>query len=120
MLHERHRRWWVNEDGFEFTHCPIEDTLTITETETGYVAKYLTRDGNPWSPAEGGGDNEDLFLVHYHRQCYIKNPLCSERDLRNWYRQDFSDYEDEQTGEPLTGIPQEAFSHIPYVHKRKK
>ena len=59
---------YIGEDehaGFEFTHEPIEDTLSIEKTETGYTARYLVQDDNPISPDEDGDDA--LFLVGYHR-----------------------------------------------------
>lgn len=36
------------------------------------------------SPSDWG-DNE-CFLVHYHRDCWITNKLIDEDDIREWYR----------------------------------
>lgn len=56
---------YISEDGFEFTFKPVEDTVTISKTETGFEARYLVRDNDTISPDEDGDDG--LFLVGYHR-----------------------------------------------------
>ena len=43
---------YVNEDGFVFTFEPIEDTLKIKKTKTGYEARYLIQDDCPENPFE--------------------------------------------------------------------
>jgi len=59
---------YVGEDehaGFEFTFEPVESTISIIKTKTGYEARYLVQDNDPRSPDEDGDDS--LFLVGYHR-----------------------------------------------------
>jgi hypothetical protein len=56
---------YISEEGFEFIHEPIKDSLKISKTKNGYEARYLTQDDNPISPEEEGDDN--VFLVGYHR-----------------------------------------------------
>lgn len=95
---------YVDDDGFEFTFQPIEDSLTITETPEGYEAKYLTQDDDYESPEEWGDNN--LFLVNYHRDFEVtRDDIITKDDVINWYRGDFSDYEDEDENIP-DHIPQ--------------
>ena len=61
---------WVDAEGFEFTLEPLEDTLTVTPTKTGFEARYITRDEDADSPDTWGDDN--LFLVHYHRSFDVR------------------------------------------------
>ncbi len=75
---------YINDDGFEFTFEPIEDSLTIDKTKDGFEVRYLAHDPYPLSPEEDGDDN--LFLVHYHRDFTITNPCITEDDLSNWYQ----------------------------------
>jgi hypothetical protein len=61
---------YIGEDehaGFEFTFEPVEDTLSIKKTKTGYEARYLVRDDNSRSPDEDDCGDNALFLVGYHR-----------------------------------------------------
>lgn len=55
---------YSNEEGFDFTFEPIEESLTIEKTKDGYTAKYLTQDTDPQNPDEY--DDGGLFLVGYH------------------------------------------------------
>lgn len=93
----------TEEEGFEYTFHPVDDSITITETETGYEARYLVTDENPFNPADRD-DDEGLFLVNYHRDFYVeKEKILSKDDLVNWYRSDFDDYKDDPTDETETG-----------------
>lgn len=69
---------YVSDEGFEFTFKPIDDSLTITKTETGYEARYLVQDDSPQSPGEWGDDA--LFLVADHREFCVKPP---KGDIKN-------------------------------------
>jgi hypothetical protein len=55
---------------------PVEDTTIVKKTENGYTLIYLTVDEAPESP-DSWRDNA-LFLVHYHRNFWIENSLCSK------------------------------------------
>ena len=83
------------DDGFEFTFEPVEDTINIEEIpDDGYVSKYLTHDNAPTSPDEMGDD--DLFIVHYHRDFWLEKPDIVEReDIRDWYQGKHIDAEDD-------------------------
>ena len=85
---------FIDDDGFEFLHEPVDGTLTITETPDGYEARYLVTDDNYEMPSDW--DDEGFFLAHYHRQFWVSPKYIEERDLANYYRRDFSDYDDEK------------------------
>lgn len=53
---------YISDEGFSFTFEPIEETLKITKTKTGFVAKYLTQDNNPENPF----DNSEGNGIFYH------------------------------------------------------
>lgn len=95
---------YIDDDGFEFTHEPVDGSLTITETNDGYEARYLVYDSDPFPPEDNGDDA--LFLVNFHRDFEVENEIIPKDDLVNWYRRDFSDYEDED-GKIPDHIPQE-------------
>ena len=59
---------YFNEDNFEFTFEPIEESLIIEETEEGYKAKYLTRDEYPESPREW--DNFGTMICFHKRYTF--------------------------------------------------
>lgn len=76
---------YVSDEGFELTHEPIEDTLTIAPTATGYEARYLVQDPDPESPDTWG--DESLFLVNYHRDFYVKkDEIVTEEKIRDFYQ----------------------------------
>jgi hypothetical protein len=92
------------EEGFNYKYKPIEDSLIIKKTESGYKVGYLVQDDSYRSPDEDGDDN--LFLVHYHRGFDVcRDKIITEDDARNWYRGEFDDYEDENGNIPKD-IPQ--------------
>jgi hypothetical protein len=70
---------YCNEEGFEFQFEPIEDSLTIEKTDTGYTARYLVADTNPQSPEDWGDNN--LFLVGYHRSFTVNSSLKISQEL---------------------------------------
>ena len=53
---------FINEEGFEFKFEPVESTLKIVKTRTGYEARYLIYDTNADNPME----NQDGMGVFYH------------------------------------------------------
>jgi hypothetical protein len=53
---------YISDEGFSFTFEPIEETLKITKTKTGFEAKYLTQDNNPENPFENSEGNG----IFYH------------------------------------------------------
>ena len=77
---------YVTEGGFELRFEPIEETVSITKTDSGYSVRYLVQDEDPIEPGEGD-DDEGLFLVHYHRDFWVeKKPIITKEDLRDWYQ----------------------------------
>jgi hypothetical protein len=76
---------YVNNEGFEFTHDPIKETLTLVETKNGYEARYLVQDNSPTNPDEWEDDN--LFLVNYHRDFWVeKKDLVTKEDMQRLYQ----------------------------------
>ena len=67
---------YINDEGFNFTFEPIEDTLTIKKTKTGFEARYLTPDNDPIDPRE---DENYSTMVCFHRQY----KLGDETDLKS-------------------------------------
>lgn len=53
---------YVSDDGFEFSFEPIESTLKIKKTKTGYEARYLIQDTDPLDPFE----NDEGMGAFYH------------------------------------------------------
>ena len=77
---------YVTEGGFELRFEPIEETVSITKTDSGYSVRYLVQDDAPIEPGECD-DDEGLFLVHYHRDFWVeKKPIITKEDLRDWYQ----------------------------------
>jgi len=100
---------YENEDGFEFTFEPAEDSLTIIKTKEGFEARYLVHDDELTRGPDENGDN-GLFLVHYHKDFEIRrDKIITQNDAKNWYRRTFEDYayEDESGKEVIpSNIPQ--------------
>ena len=76
------------ERGFEYAFEPLEDTLTVTETESGYEARYLIQDDMIDSPNEW--EDDGVFLVNYHRDFWVtRDKIITEditRDIYNDYK----------------------------------
>jgi hypothetical protein len=71
------------ERGFLYHFEPIEATLSVEEIEGGYRARYLAQD----ECFEPDPMDDGLFLVHYHRDFYLrKDEIVTEDDIREWYR----------------------------------
>jgi len=76
---------YVSDEGFEFNFNPIEDTLTIKKTKSGFEAKYLVQDEMAESPDEDGDDA--VFLVNYHSDFDVRrDEIITEDDVRDWYQ----------------------------------
>ena len=80
-IHKR-TQWFA--DNFPIIYEAISDTLTVKETKDGFVLHYLVQDDMAESPSDC--DDNNLFLAHYHRNCWIPNDIISKDDLRNWYQ----------------------------------
>jgi len=75
---------YENEDGFEFTFEPIEETLSIRKTKEGFEARYLIQDDMTESPDEE--KDNGLFLVNYHRDFDVRrDEVITEDDVKSWY-----------------------------------
>ena len=95
-------RYVDDEKGFEYTFEPIEDSITIKKTKSGYEARYLVQDEHYDGPDERGDDG--LFLVNYHRDFDVRrDSVITKDDLVNWYRGDFEDYKDDPDDENEDG-----------------
>jgi hypothetical protein len=113
---------YIDEDeGFEYTFEPVEDSITIKKIKGGFEARYLVRDDFlDRGPDDEGDDN--LFLVHYHRDFEIKrDSIITKNDLRNWYRDDFEDYKEDPDDEnEVAKFPLSETYHIfpvaAYIH----
>jgi len=105
---------YQNEEGFEFVHEPVEDSLKIEMCPDGYRAKYVARDGCPSSPCDE--DDPDLFLVAYHRDFTVKNSRLSEEKYNHLLsdRSGLDEYEMESLSEwdrHYHMFPLEAYIH---------
>lgn len=69
---------YVSDEGFEFTHEPVDGTLKIKKTEGGFEARYLTPDDDIQSPDSWADDG--LFLVHYHRDFDVRRDVVVTQD----------------------------------------
>lgn len=73
------------DDGFDLMFEPVEDTVRVAETDTGYVVRYLTQEPDPQSPETYA--NNGIFLVHYHQSLDVRrDDIVTMDDVRNWYR----------------------------------
>jgi len=84
-VHKRVTTKYFDDAGHEFSTAPVEDTINIKRVKGGFESRYLAHDEYPQSPDEWG--DEDLFLVHYHRDFYVERKKQIEKEeLANWYR----------------------------------
>jgi hypothetical protein len=82
MINKHQDTWYTNEEGFKFQNEPIEDSLSIEKTNSGYIARYLVQDEDPQSPENDDG----IILVHYHRDCWIEaKDVVSKDEIAAWY-----------------------------------
>jgi hypothetical protein len=76
-----------DENEIEYTLEPVEDTLKLIKTNTGYEARYLVIDECSQSPTDVNGDDNDLFLVNYHRDFDVrKDDIIGMEQVRDYYR----------------------------------
>lgn len=52
-------------EGFDFTFEPLEDTIKVIKTESGYTIKYITRDNDPIDPR--GNDHLGTMAFFHNR-----------------------------------------------------
>jgi len=82
------------DEGFEYTFEPVEDSISIKETPEGFEVRYLVQDSDSMPPDEM--DDDHLFLVNYHRDFDVRrDKIIKKDDLKNWYRQDCEDCKDD-------------------------
>lgn len=55
------------------------------ETYKGHIIKII-QDTDAQSPKDW--EDDSAFLIHYHRDCWIENPITNETELRAWYNGD--------------------------------
>lgn len=73
---------YINDEGFEFTFEPVDGSLSIKKTKTGYEARYLVQDDQAESP-DNWGDEGMLFLVGYHRDFTVEGRSITKDQCRN-------------------------------------
>jgi len=61
---QKHIRESYSGGGFEFTFEPIEGSLVIEKTVSGYKAKYLTVDNDPMDPRTEFDNIGNMFCEH--------------------------------------------------------
>jgi len=80
---------YVTDQDFELTFEPVEDTLTVKETDTGFEVRYLTQDSDPIDPRENDnlgtmtcfhgrytlGDKNDLKSCNFDGWSSLKEHL---------------------------------------------
>ena len=72
------KKTYVNEDGFNFTFEPIEDTLKIIKTKDGFEARYLIQDDEPINPRE----NENYStMVCFHKRYNLGDKTDLKSDM---------------------------------------
>jgi len=88
-------------NGFEYVYEPIEDTIRIVETENGYRVLYMAM--NEYCNYEDFFDDDELFVVHFHRQCWVtKDEIITEEELKGWYQGEKIEAEKDYWIFPLT------------------
>lgn len=75
-----------DEQGLDFTFEPVDGSLTVKKVKGGYEARYLVQDDDPQAPDEW--DNDNLFLVAYHRDFTVESKLIDKQQAQNLYRPD--------------------------------
>lgn len=86
---------YIIEEGFELTWQPIEESVKINKTESGYKVKYIAQDEYCDSP-DVLNDN-DLFLVAYHRDFCVENKNIDKNMAREIWRYIYRHYCDKET-----------------------
>jgi len=74
---------WVDEVGTEYVVEPVAETIEKVDIGNGEtLVGYLSQDTDPMSPSDWS--DESGFLVHYHRDFFLKSEYCSEEELRDY------------------------------------
>ena len=74
------KKTYINDEGFSFTFEPIEDSLKIIKTKTGFEARYLIQDDNPIDTRE----DENLgTMVCFHRRYTLGDKTDLNSDMFN-------------------------------------
>lgn len=84
---------YTSDEGFNFVFEPIEDTIQVKETESGFELRYLVQDDDPLAPNDSGDDS--LFLVGYHRDFTVeRDDIIKEGQCYHLYekKEDMEDY----------------------------
>lgn len=83
-------KWRDDEWKIDYMFEPIEDTIKLIKGDGGkFNVYYLTQDKDYESPDENPGawGDDGMFLVHYHRDFYIKREdVVTENDIQDWYQ----------------------------------
>jgi|SRR3972149_2355064 len=79
---------YVNEEGFEFQFEPIEDSLKIIKTKTGFEARYLIQENDPIDPRE---DDNVGTMVCFHKRYTLGDKTDLNSDMFNGW-EELSDY----------------------------
>ncbi len=82
-ISKKTKTWYESDDGFKFMFEPVEDTVRVTRTDTGYTIKYLTIDSDFETPDQW---DDDCFLVHYHRSFQVTDDRIEKDDLVDYVR----------------------------------
>jgi len=70
-----------DETGLNFHFRPLEDTLDIEKTDTGYTVRYLIQDDFSEAP----DDYPDIILVSKHRDFYVGNDVIKNLNIGEYY-----------------------------------
>ena len=74
------KRTYVNDEGFEFTAEPIENSLKLIKTKTGFEARYLSQDNDPIDPRE---DTNYSVMTCFHSR-YSLGDKHNFSDYSSW------------------------------------
>lgn len=85
-----------SKEGFEYKFPPIEDTVTVSEIDSGYLVKYLTPDDMPVNPREEYTNNGKI--IHWHKRWssfgeidISKNGrFTNKKDLEDWIKKEYN------------------------------
>lgn len=100
----------------EYEFEPIEDTISVEKNpdkENEFLLKYLTIDDYPLPPDEWPR-GYSIFLVHYHRDFWIENELCTKEILGYIYTGNDAEYDKDGATELLKEyycFPVDAYIH---------
>lgn len=82
------------EDNFTYTIEPITETINITQENGLTFVRYLAQDELVDSPDTW--DDNGVFLVNYHRDCWItREDIITRDEAVDYYRKDFEAYGDD-------------------------